>query len=61
MISSIFSFQVLRHLLNEKVSQLTARLVLGEVGHLAIYRQELAGSEARIGPGEDIFITSFEL
>ena len=55
------SFRMLREPVNEYVSQLTARLVLGEAGHLAICRQELAGSEARIGPGEDIFVTSLEL
>ena len=54
-------FRMLRELVNEYVSQLTATLVLGEAEHLAICRQELAGSEARIGPGEDIFVTSFEL
>ena len=42
---------MLRELVNEYISQLTATLVLGEAGHLAICRQELAGSEARIGPG----------
>ena len=52
---------MLRELVNEYVSQLTATLVLGEAGHLAICRQELAGSEARIGPGEDVFVTSLEL
>ena len=52
---------MLREPVNEYVSQLTATLVLGEAGHLAICRQELAGSEARIGPGEDVFVTSFEL
>ena len=55
------SFRMLREPVNEYVSQLTATLDLGEVGHLAICRQELAGSEARIGPGEDVFVTSFEL
>ena len=52
---------MLREPVNEYVSQLTATLVLGEAGHLAICRQELAGSEARIGPGEDVFVSSFEL
>ena len=55
------SFRMLRELVNEYVSQLTATLVLGGAGHLVICRQELAGSEARIGPGEDVFVTSFEL
>ena len=32
-------------------SQLTATSVPGEVGHRATFRQEPAGSEARIGPG----------